>query len=317
MLVRFLVGLICLLPMLAGAQTLRPNSGLWWEEPVTGRFYAVEIAPSGRTFVVISEFGADGKPVWRSMRGDLVVSSAQDQAAGAPLAMLSAPLMELDGACPTCPVSAPNVRPSELGEAVLVFQTHAQAEFQQGGIRRPLRYFTPADQPVDFPAARLSGDYTLVSREPGGNTHQTIELGAARDPACVRYEGSAPPAAATRLRGGCPSGFCDASRAGVLAFNLEVAVGPGEHPQIFAYQRALAPEVVTAEICTLNFITTTCRCPAGFTSDRLPTGARTCIRDDRPMVCSETHRISEQAGVIRGLPLRASETAFAMYPLRD
>jgi len=316
-LVRFLISLLCLLPMFAGAQTLRPNSGLWWEEPVTGRFYAVEIAPSGRTFVVISEFAADGKPVWRSMRGEIQVSSAQEQAAGAPLATLRAPLLELDGACPTCPVTAPNVRPSALGEATLVFQTHAQAEFQQGGTSRPLRYFTPADQPLDFPAARLPGDYTLVSRDPGGNTHQTTTLRVTQEPACVRYEGSTPPIAATRLRGDCSAGFCDSSGAGVLAYNLELAVGPGEHPQILAYQRALAPEAVTPEVCTLNFLTTTCVCPAGFTSGRLPTGGRTCIRNDRPMVCSETHRISEQAGVIRGLPVRAGATTFAMYPLQD
>lgn len=316
MLVRFLVSLLCCLPMLAGAQSLRPSSGLWWEEPVTGRFYAVEIAPSGRTFVVISEFGADGKPVWRSMRGELVVSSAQEQAAGAPLATLSAPLLELDGACPSCPVSAPNVRPSELGSATIVFQTHAQAEFQQGAIRRPLRYFTPADQPTDFPSARLSGDYSLVSRQPGGATYQTVALSAARDAACVRYEGNAPPPAATRLRGSCPAGFCDGSVAGTLAFNLELAVGTGEHPQILVYQRALAPEAVSPQECTLNpFIT--CRCPAGFSSGLLPNGTRTCIRDDRPMVCSETHRISEQAGIIRALPLRAGQSSFALYPLED
>lgn len=317
MLVRFLVSLLCWLPMLAGAQALRPNSGLWWEEPVTGRFYAVEIAPSGRTFVVISEFGADGKPVWRSMRGDLLVSSAQEQAAGAPIATLSAPLLELDGACPSCPVSAPNVRPSELGSATIVFLTHAQAEFQQGAIRRPLRYFTPADQAADFPSARLSGGYSMVNREPRGTTYQTIALSAALDPACVRYEGNAPPPAAARLRGSCPGGLCDGSSAGALAFNLELAVGPGEHPQIYAYQRALAPEAVTAEVCTLNFITTTCTCPPGFSSGLVPGGGRTCIRNDRPIVCSETHRISEQAGIIRALPLRAGQTSFALYPLED
>lgn len=313
---RFLLSLLCLLPMFAGAQSLRPNSGLWWEEPVTGRFYAVEIAPSGRTYVVISEFDADGKPVWRSMRGDLQISSVQEQAAGAPLATLRAPLLELDGACPSCPVVAPNVRPSALGVATLIFHTHAQAEFQLGGIQRPLRYFAPADQSADFPAARLAGDYTLVSREPAGDTSRTMELRVAQDPACVRYEGSAPPAAATRLRGGCAGGFCDGFGAGLLAANLELAVGPGEHPQIIAYQRALAPEAVTPQVCTLNFLTTTCRCPAGFTLGTLPTGARTCIRDDRPMVCSESHRISEQAGLIRGLPMRAGASAFALYPLQ-
>ena len=301
---RFLVILMGLLPIFAGAQTLRPSSGLWWEEPVTGRFYSVEI-------------GADGKPVWRSMRGDLVVSSAAEQAAGAALATLQAPLLELDGACPSCPVAAPNVRPSELGAATIVFHTHAQAEFQQGAIRRPLRYFAPADQTADFPAARLAGDYSLVSREPGGPTYQTIALGAAQEPACVRYEGAAPPTAATRLRGSCSADFCDSNAAGLLVFNLELAVGPGEHPEIRAYQRSLAPEAVTPELCTLNFLTTTCRCPEGFSSGRLPTVGRTCIRVDRPMVCTETHRISEQAGTIRGLPLRSGTSAFALYPLQN
>lgn len=317
MLVRLLVGLMCLLPMLAGAQALRPNSGLWWEEPVTGRFYSVEIAPSGRTFVVISEFDADGKPVWRSMRGELEVSSAQEQAAGAPLAILRAPLMELDGACPTCPVTAPNVRPSELGEATLLFQTHAEAEFQQGNIRRPLRYFTPADQPVDFPAARLPGAYTLISREPTGAAYQTIELRVAQDPPCVRYEGSAPPAAATRLRGTCAGGLCDGSSVGTMVFNLELAVGPGEHPEIKAYRRSLAPEGSALAICTLNFITTTCRCPIGFSSSGVIPVGGSCVRDDRPMLCTETHRISEQDGVIRGLPVRPDGASFVMHPLRD
>lgn len=317
MLARFLISLLCLVPMLAGAQALRPNSGLWWEEPVTGRFYAVEIAPSGRTFVVISEFDADGKPVWRSMRGELEVSSAQEQAAGAPLATLRAPLMELDGACPTCPVSAPNVRPSELGEATLLFRTHAQAEFQQGSLRRPLRYFTPADQPADFPAARLAGAYSLISREPTGAAYQTIELRAAQDPPCVRYEGSAPPAGATRLRGTCIGGICDGSVVSTMVSTLDLAVGAGEHPEIVAYRRALAPEGLAQAICTLNFITTTCRCPIGFSSGgAIPVGG-SCVRDDRPMLCTEVYRISEQAGVIRGLPVRTGLSAFTLYPLED
>ena len=59
----------------AHAAPLKPNSGLWWEEPVTGRFFAVEIAPSGRSFVVISEFDEQGRPTWRAMRGDLTLTS--------------------------------------------------------------------------------------------------------------------------------------------------------------------------------------------------------------------------------------------------
>lgn len=76
MVYRWLLGLLMIAALPLQAEGLRPNSGLWWEEPVTGRFYAVEIAPSGRTFVVLSEFDEDGKPVWRSMRGNLVETSA-------------------------------------------------------------------------------------------------------------------------------------------------------------------------------------------------------------------------------------------------
>ena len=64
--------LLSLLPALSAlAAPFKPNSGLWWEEPVTGRFYSVEIAPSGKTFVVVTEFDEQGKPVRRSMRGQL------------------------------------------------------------------------------------------------------------------------------------------------------------------------------------------------------------------------------------------------------
>ena len=63
----------------AHAAPLKPNSGLWWEEPVTGRFFAVEIAPSGRTFVVISEFDEQGRPSWRTMRGELTLANELEQ----------------------------------------------------------------------------------------------------------------------------------------------------------------------------------------------------------------------------------------------
>ncbi len=119
--------LLLLVSFAAAAAPLQPNSGLWWEEPTTGRFYAVEIAPSGMTYVVISEFDAQGKPVWHSMRGRLTVTTEQEQRAGAPLASLQAPLLELDGACPTCPVSSPNVRPIPGAEARIEFRTHAEA----------------------------------------------------------------------------------------------------------------------------------------------------------------------------------------------
>lgn len=313
---RWLTALLCLVTLSAHAQSLRPNSGLWWEEPVTGRFYSVEIAPSGRAFVVISEFDEQGKPVWRTMRGDLVVTSAQEQIAGAPLATLTAPLLDLDGACPTCPVSAPNARPSPLGSATIVFSSEDKAEFQQGALRRPLRYFTPADQPADFPSARLRGDFVLAARTESGTSTLGASLQPAQDAACVRYEGAQPAAGATRVRGNCQGGICEGSPTGQLIANLELSVGPGEHPDIIAYQRTLAPEATVPQTCTLVFLTTTCTCPAGYSS--VPPqnlgGTRSCVRDDRPMVCTETHRISEQAGVIRGLPLRSGNASFVLYP---
>jgi hypothetical protein len=312
--------LLTIPPLSALAAPLQPNSGLWWEEPVTGRFYSVEIAPSGKTFVVVSEFDEQGKPVWRSMRGQLELSTEAEQIAGAPLASLQAPLLDLDGACPSCPVSAPNAHPSPAGEARIVFLSHAEAEYQQGAIRRPLRYFTPADQPQDFPSARLARSYTLaMSQSAGGGTRPAV-LEPAHDAVCSRYEGHAPPTSATRLRGNCPSGICDSANGGQMLSQLELAVGPGEHPTITAYQRTLAPEARQAPTCTLVFLTTTCTCPTGFTLTRDPqslTGGNICLDDQRPMVCTESHRISEQAGLIRGLPLHAGEAAFALYPQAD
>ncbi len=313
---RWLLLLLCLMTLSVHAESLRPNSGLWWEEPVTGRFYSVEIAPSGQTFVVISEFDEHGKPVWRSMRGTLVTTSAQEQAAGAALATLTAPLTEIDGACPTCPVSAPNVRPSALGSATIVFHSEDQAEFQQGALRRPLRYFTPADQPADFPSARLRGDYVLGSRRANDVLTRSVSLQPAQDAACVRHQGTQPAVGATRLRASCLGGLCDGDQLGKLIANLELAVGPGEHPDVVAYQRSLAPEAIVQETCTLVFITTTCRCPSGFSSGPNPSNplSRVCVRDDRPMVCTQSHRVSEQAGVLRGLPLNADEPAIVLYP---
>lgn len=316
MVYRRLLGLLMIAALPLHAAGLRPNSGLWWEEPVTGRFYSVEIAPSGRTFVVLSEFDEDGKPVWRSMRGNLVETSAPEQAAGAGLATLTAPLMEIDGACPTCPVSSPNVRPSALGDATIVFRSEDEAEFQQGAIRRPLRYFAPADQPADFPSARLSGTYVLASRRAAEVDTRAITLQPAQDAPCVRYSGTPPAADSTRLRGNCQSGFCAGDSLGTLVANLELAVGPGEHPDVLAYQRSLAPEAYAAETCTLVFLTRTCSCPEGYSlgSNPAPTGGRVCVRNDRPMVCTESHRVSEHAGVLRGLPLSADQLPFTFYP---
>jgi len=304
--------LLCLLPALSAlAAPLKPNSGLWWEEPVTGRFYSVEIAPSGKTFVVVSEFDEQGQPVWRSMRGELQLSSEAEQIAGAPLASFSALLMDLDGACPSCPVSAPNVQPSPLGEARIVFLSHAQAEYQQGAVRRPLRYFSPADQPEDFPAARLAGTYTLALRQDSVSSSRPVVLQAPTDAACVRFEGTQPPEGAIRLRGNCPTGLCDSANGGGFISELELAIGPGEHPSIHAYQRALAPEAFVAPMCS-SFFVTDCRCPTGYVTRG---GGAVCIDARMPMLCTETHRISEQAGVIRGLPLRASDSAFTLFPI--
>lgn len=310
--------LLSLLPALSAlAAPFKPNSGLWWEEPVTGRFYSVEIAPSGKTFVVVSEFDEQGKPVWRSMRGQLQLSTEAEQIAGAPLASFAAPLMDLDGACPTCPVSAPNVQPSPLGEARIVFLSHAEAEYQQGAIRRPLRYFSPADQPADFPSSRLLGDYTLVLSKAAGGGARAAVLQPAQDAPCTRYEGTTPAASATRLRGNCPAGICDAGNGGQLLSQLELSVGSGEHPVIHAYQRTLAPEARATPTCTLVFLTTTCTCPSGYTLTRDPLSVTICLDDRSPMVCTESHRISENAGVIHGLPLQAGTPAFALYPQAD
>lgn len=310
--------LLWLVPALSAlAAPLQPNSGLWWEEPVTGRFFSVEIAPSGKTLVVVSEFDEQGKPVWRSMRGQLELSSEAEQIAGAPLASLSAPLVELDGACPSCPVSAPNAQPSPLGEARIVFLSHAEAEYQQGAIRRPLRYFRPADQPQDFPSARLVGDYTLTVSEAFGGGARPAVLEPARDDPCTRFEGNMPAASAMRLRGDCRAGICESANGGQFLSQLELAIGPGEHPVITAYQRTLAPEARLAPTCTLVFLTTTCTCPAGFTLSRDPessTRAQICLDDRRPMVCTESHRVSEQVGVIRGLSLHPDRPSFALYP---
>lgn len=304
--------------MSAVAAPLKPNSGLWWEEPVTGRFYAVEIAPSGKTFVVVSEFDEQGHTVWRSMRGDLQLSTEQEQREGAPLASLTAPLQDLDGACPTCPPSTPNVQPSALGEASIVFTTHATAEFHQGAIHRPLRYFAPADQPQDFPATRLAGTYTFALGQSTSAGARLALLEEARGPACARFEGAMPAADAVRLSGNCAAGLCDAANGGLQLSQLELAVGPGEHPVINAYQRTLAPEARVNPSCHFTYpgFLIDCSCSTGFTLTRDPqTGARTCLNNSGPWVCTETHRVSEQYGVIRGLPLRASDSAFSLFPI--
>lgn len=316
---RLLLSLIlCLLPALAAfASPLKPNSGLWWEEPVTGRFYSVEIAPSGKTFVLVSEFDEQGQPVWRSLRGQLQLSSEAEQQAGAPLASFSAPLMDLDGACPTCPVSAPNVQPSPLGEARIVFLSHAEAEYQQGAIRRPLRYFSPADQPEDFPAARLAGAYTYTLGQGTAAIARPAVLETSSGPACARYVGTTPAADAIRLRGNCPGGLCDGANGGAELSMLELAVGPGEHPVITAYQRTLAPEARANPRCTFVFPSPLlqCSCTAGYTLTRDPqTGTQICVDFSAPPVCTETHRVTEQAGVIRGLPLRDDQIAFTLFP---
>lgn len=315
---RFLTTALLFTAFTAHAAPLQPNSGLWWEEPVTGRFFAVEIAPSGRAFVVISEFDEQGRPTWRAMRGDLALASEQQQAAGAPLATLRAPLQEMSGACPTCPVSAPDVRPSALGEATIVFRSNAEAEFQQGAIRRPLCFFSPADQPADFPSARLSGNYTMAIESPAGRDSRAAQLQPARDDACVRHEGSAPPPGATRLRGTCPGGACESSSLTLLLSSLEFAVGPGEHPEILAYRRAIAPEAIRPLSTRYVFPTTVYFCEEGYTRMRHPLTqvGEVCVQNNPPTVCTETHRISEQAGTLRGLPLRAGEASFALYPAR-
>lgn len=297
------------------AAPLKPNSGLWWEEPVTGRFFAVEIAPSGRSFVVISEFDEQGRPTWRAMRGELTLTSEAEQAAGAPLATLRAPLQEINGACPTCPVSAPDVRPSPLGEATIVFRSHAEAEFQQGAIRRPLRYFSPADQPADFPSARLAGSYTMVTQGPAGRDSRAAQLQIAQDSACVRHEGSAPPAGATRLRGFCPGGFCESSGLVALLSSLEIAVGPGEHPAIRAYRRTVAPEAIRPPYFNYLFPSMFLACTDGYTLMRHPVTqvGEVCVQNNPPMLCTESHRISEQGGTLRGLPLGPGELSFALY----
>jgi hypothetical protein len=318
--------LLLLFSLAAAAAPLRPNSGLWWEEPVTGRFYAVEIAPSGMTYVVISEFDEHGKPVWHSMRGRLLVSSEQEQVAGAPLASLQAPLLELDGACPTCPVSSPNVRPIPGPEARIEFRTHAEAEFQYGAIRRPLRYFAPADQTSDFPSARLAGEYALAYGDGGDLLTREMVLEPAHDAACGRYVGTPPPANATRLRGNCVTGltgFCENIGTGAFAANLELAVGAGEHPVISAYQRTLAPRESFPAVCTIQLVggvlSNDCRCPSGFSlGGGFSLGSGVCVSNDAAtVVCTESHRISEQAGVIRGLPLRSADRPFVLYPTRD
>ncbi len=307
--------LVSILPALAAAAPLKPNSGLWWEEPTTGRFFAVEIAPSGKTYVVISEFDATGKPVWKAMRGELEVKSEQEQLAGGPLAVLTAPLLELDGACLTCPPVAPNVR--AVATATIVFQTHAVGEYQEGGLRRPLRYFLPADQLSDFPAARLAGEYVLAYRDSVGLSARTLMLEPSRQPECVRRVGRPAPANATRFSASCPLGLCPGGRPGEFALGLELAVGPGEHPEIIAYKRTFAPEAFSTNLnCTILF--SPCRCPAGFSLNTfVGTGSNApCVRDDAPMLCTESHRISEQHGVIAGLPLSPNEHAFQLFPAR-
>jgi hypothetical protein len=302
-----LMWILCLSSFGAGANPLRPNSGLWWEEPVTGRFYAVEIAPSGKTYVVISEFGADGKPTWKAMRGDLVVTSEAEQIAGAPLATLTAPLLELDGACPTCPPVSPNARP--LGTATIVFSTHATAEYQENAIRRPLRYFAPADQAADFPANRLGGEYVLAYGSGPQLEVRGLTLYPANDAACGSYVGQTPAAGSVRLRPYCPSGLCPGGAAGTFAANAEIAVGAGEHPQIVVYERTQDPQATISAFCTNQFLL--CGCPPGTS---IPGSTTRCLDLNAPKICVESHRVSEQHGVIKGLALLPQRLSFRLYP---
>lgn len=312
MLIKNLCALLVLLTLsaVAIAAPLQPNSGLWWEEPVTGRFYAVEIAPSGRAFVVISEFDENGKPRWTSMRGEIELSSEAEQRAGGVIARFSAPLLDLNGACPTCPVSSPEVRPHPDGQATIVFTSHATAEFQQGAIRRPLRYFAPADQPEDFPANRLAGRYLAWVRSAGQEITGVLTLEPARTAACTSYVGAPSPEGALRLAGGCQSGICPGDALGVLAQNLEIHVGSGQQPEIRAYRRGLGGTSV-APTCTVfaGIPVFNCTCPPGTaqTVPNLTPGSGGCMGQGNANVCTETHRIAEQAGRITGLPLLSTE----------
>lgn len=298
------------------AAPLQPNSGLWWEEPVTGRFYAVEIAPSGRAFVVISEFDENGKPRWTSMRGEIEVSSEAEQRAGGVIARFSAPLLDLNGACPTCPVSGPEVRPHPDGQATIVFTSHATAEFQQGAIRRPLRYFAPADQPEDFPANRLAGRYLAWVRSASQTITGVLTLEPARSAACTSYVGAPSPEGALRLAAVCQGGICLGDALGLLAQNLEIHVGSGQQPEIRAYRRGLGGNLVGPS-CVVYFGTVSyCTCPPGTTptGQQLTPGSGGCVGPGNANVCTETHRIAEQAGRITGLPLLSTESELLLTP---
>jgi hypothetical protein len=151
---------------------------------------------------------------------------------------------------------------------------------QQEAIRRPLRYFTPADRAEEFPWARLASVYTLAVH---------------RD----------------RLSS-CQNGLCDSASGGVFISQLELAVGPGEHPCIHTHQRVLAPEACMAPTC--GSLPTQCWCPPGYQSRG---GGAECLSQQMPMLCTETQRITEQAGVIRGLPLHTSDAEFSLFSIAE
>lgn len=309
---RVLLMLVLLLSAGAAlAEPLRPNTGLWWEEPVTGRFYAVSIAPSGRTFVVISEFDEQGRPRWQAMRGSLQLSSEIEQRAGAPLAEFHADLLDIDGACRTCPVTAPDVRPSPLGQASIVFTDHATGEFRQGAIRRPMRFFAPADQPEDFPENRLGGEYVAEARLQTERRLGRLKLEPAQQPACTQYEGAAPPAGALRLAAGCEGTVCAGDFLGQLGTNLEIHVGRGQQPELRAYRRGLARTEhppVCIPIAGIPSYILYCTCPTGTVT----TPGAGCTSPAHH-VCTETHRLSEQDGRITAFPLHQDQPAFVFY----
>lgn len=303
-----------LLATVLQAEPLLPNSGLWWEEPVTGRFYAIEIAPSGKTYVVLSEFDAEGRPSWLALRGQLEVASEQEQAAGLPLARLEAPLLRLEGPCPGCPVASPVVAPASEGSALIVFTGNNTAEYRQGAIRRPLRHFAPADQLADYPAARLAGQYTLTQRSEAGRSSGDHVLAPATQAACTSYVGAAPPTGAIRLASACTSGACSGDEAGRLANSLELHVGPGAQPEIRAYRRGLAGERVPQQCYGyVGLPVSYCGCPAGslwvgFDSN----GEYLCQLPGDPAVCTETHRIALSGNQVRGLPTVAGQPEFVL-----
>jgi len=178
--------------------------------------------------------------------------------------------------------------------------------------------FSPADQVSDFPAARLAGDYALGLRD-GTDLHSRIvSLKPSPVAECVRYTGRTPPAGASRFALECGLGLCDSGPAGRFSLTTEFSVGPGEHPEIIAFQRTPAPEALLVVTCVPLFfgIGPPCVCPPGWSFESMAPGRVICSRADRPMVCTESHRIAEQNGVIHGLPLRATDASIQLFPVR-